>query len=161
MKEAERSNRIGTGVRVRMVDISDKEDEEREAVASGKIKLKKSSIEAIKSGTIKKGDVFACAEIAAILAVKKTPDIIPLCHPIGISSVNVDFYIHDEDVEVKVYVKSINKTGVEMEALHGVNIALLTIWDMVKYIEKDESGNYPYTRIKEIKVENKEKRAID
>jgi cyclic pyranopterin phosphate synthase len=141
-----------------MVDISEKEDVERVAVASGSIKLKNSTVEKIKSGTIKKGDVLGCAETAAILAVKKTPDMIPLCHPINIEAVKVDFSIDEGDIKAAVSVKSVGKTGVEMDALHGVSVALLTIWDMVKSEEKDETGNYPHTWIDEIRVEKKEKR---
>lgn len=144
---------------IQMVDISAKEVVERVAVASGRIHLKSSTIEQIKSGTIKKGDVLACAEVAAIVAVKKTPEIIPLCHQIPIESVNVEFTLGAEDIEARVTVKSVGKTGVEMDALHGLSVALLTIWDMVKSVEKDETGNYPHTRIEEIRVEKKEKRA--
>ncbi|RJS83288.1 cyclic pyranopterin monophosphate synthase MoaC [Methanophagales archaeon] len=144
---------------MRMVDISDKGDVARVAVASGTIKLKRSTIEQIKAGAAKKGDVLACAEIAAILAVKKTPDMIPLCHYIIIDSVNVEFSIGEEEIKASVTVKSVGKTGVEMDALCGVSIALLTIWDMVKPVEKDDTGNYPHTRIKNILVEKKEKRA--
>jgi len=144
---------------MRMVDISDKGDVARVAVASGTIKLKRSTIEQIKAGATKKGDVLACAEIAAILAVKKTPDMIPLCHYIIIDSVNVEFSIGEEEIKASVTVKSVGKTGVEMDALCGVSIALLTIWDMVKPVEKDDTGNYPNTRIKDILVEKKEKRA--
>ena len=145
------------GVSMVMVDISDKGDVERIAVASGRIKLKNSTVEKIKKGTIKKGDVFGCAETAAILAVKKTPDIIPLCHPISIEAVKVDFSIGEGDIKAAVSVKSVGKTGVEMDALHGLSVALLTIWDMVKSEEKDETGNYPHTRIEKIIVEKKEK----
>lgn len=145
---------------VSMVDISDKEDVVRVAVASGRIKLKSSTVEKIKSGTIKKGDVLRCAETAAILAVKKTPDMIPLCHPISIEGVTVEFSITDGDIKAAVSVKSVGKTGVEMDALHGVSVALLTIWDMVKSVEKDETGNYPHTWIEEIRVERKEKRGL-
>jgi len=145
---------------VSMVDISEKEDVERVAVASGRIKLKDSTVEKIKSGDIKKGDVLGCAEIAAILAVKRTPDIIPLCHQISIESVKVEFTIGDDDIKATVSVKSVGKTGVEMDALHGLSVALLTIWDMVKSVEKDETGNYPHTRIEEIQVDKKEKRVL-
>ncbi len=141
-----------------MVDISEKEEVERVAVASGSIKLKNSTVEKIKSGTIKKGNVLGCAETAAILAVKKTPDMIPLCHPISIEAVKVDFSIGEGDIKAAVSVKSVGKTGVEMDALHGVSVALLTIWDMVKSEEKDETGNYPHTWIEEIRVKKKEKR---
>ncbi len=145
-------------VSMSMVDISEKEDVERIAVASGSIKLKNSTIERIRSGNIKKGDVLGCAETAAILAVKKTPDMIPLCHPISIEAVKVDFSVGDSDIKAAVSVKSVGKTGVEMDALHGLSVALLTIWDMVKSEEKDETGNYPHTWIEAIKVEKKEKK---
>jgi len=144
---------------ISMVDISEKEAVERVAVASGRIKLKSSTVERIKSGNIKKGDVLACAEVAAIVAVKKTPEIIPLCHQIPIESVKVEFILGDEDIKARVSVKSVGKTGVEMDALHGLSVALLTVWDMVKSVEKDETGNYPHTRIDEIRVEKKEKHA--
>jgi cyclic pyranopterin phosphate synthase len=83
-----------------------------------------------------------------------------MCHPISIDSVKVDFSIGERDIKAVVSVKSVGKTGVEMDALHGVCVALLTLWDMVKPEEKDETGNYPYTKIEEIKVEKKEKRAL-
>ncbi|NQE04969.1 putative cyclic pyranopterin monophosphate synthase accessory protein [ANME-1 cluster archaeon GoMg1] len=140
-----------------MIDISKKGDVERVATVSGSIKLKNSTVEKLKSGNIKKGDVLGCAETAAILAVKKTPDMIPLCHPISIEAVKVDFSIGESDIKAAVSVKSIGKTGVEMDALHGLSVALLTIWDMVKSEEKDETGNYPHTWIEKIKVDKKEK----
>ena len=143
-----------------MIDISEKGDVVREAVVSGRIQIKSSTIEKIKSGTVKKGNVLGCAETAAILAVKKTPAVIPMCHPISIDSVKVDFSIGERDIKAVVSVKSVGKTGVEMDALHGVSVALLTLWDMVKPEEKDETGNYPHTKIEEIKVEKKEKRAL-
>ncbi len=142
----------------RMVDISGKEDMIRTAVASGSIRLNARTIEKVKNREIKKGDVFACAEIAAILAVKRTPEAIPLCHPVNIDAVDVDFRVSDGEITARVTVKSIDKTGVEMDALHGVSVALLTIWDMVKSEEKDETGNYPDTCIERIVVEKKEKK---
>ena len=143
-----------------MVDISAKGDVERTAIASGTIYLNPGTIEKIQSGTTRKGNVLGCAEIAAILAVKKTPEIIPLCHQINIEQVTVDFIVGSDRISASVSVKSIGKTGVEMDALHGLSIALLTIWDMVKAEEKDETGNYPHTRINEIRVEKKEKRPL-
>jgi len=144
-------------VSMAMIDISKKEDVVRVATVSGSIKLKSSTVEKIKSGNIKKGDVLGCAETATILAVKKTPDMIPLCHPISIEAVKVVFSIGESDIKTTVSVKSIGKTGVEMDALHGLSVALLTIWDMVKSEEKDETGNYPHTWIEKIKVDRKEK----
>ena len=144
-----------------MIDISEKGDVVRAAVVSGRIKIKSSTIEKIKNGTVKKGNVLGCAETAAILAVKNTPAVIPMCHPISIDAVKVDFSIGKRDIKAVVSVKSVGKTGVEMDALHGVSVALLTLWDMVKPEEKDENGNYPHTKIEEIKVEKKEKRALE
>ncbi len=144
-------------MQARMVDISAKSDVIRIAVAEGFIKLRKETVEAIKEGKTPKGDVLNTASIAAILAVKKTPEIIPMCHPIPITSVSINFDIEDEGVKVVCTVKSFGKTGVEMEALTGVSVALLTIWDMVKSMEKDESGNYPNTAIQWIRVVEKRK----
>jgi len=139
-----------------MIDISEKESILRIATASGKIYLKEETIERIKNKNLKKGDVFTIAKIAAINAVKKVPDLIPLCHPIPISNVAIDFsYEGDNIIKVKCTVKSISKTGVEMEALMGVNIALLNIWDVVKMYEKDSNGQYPKTAINSIKVDEK------
>ncbi len=142
---------------VEMVDISEKKDVVRVAKAEGFIKLKKETVEAIKSGKVPKGDVLTTANISGILAVKKTPEIIPLCHPIPITSVSVEFEVTDEGVKAICTVKSVGKTGVEMEALTGVSVALLTIWDMVKALEKDETGNYPHTSIEYVRVVEKRK----
>lgn len=141
-----------------MVDITSKNIVYREAKAYGRIKLKKETINAIKKGEIKKGDVFTVTRIASIMAVKNTFTSIPLCHNIQITHVDLDFKIGEDYIEVYVIVKTNERTGVEMEALHGVSIALLNIWDMVKYLEKDEFGNYPYTKIEEIKVLEKIKK---
>ena len=139
-----------------MIDISEKDSILRIATASGKIYLKKETIERIKNKKVKKGDVFTIAKIAAINAVKKVPDLIPLCHPIPISNVDIDFNNEgDNIIRVRCTVKSISKTGVEMEALMGVNIALLNIWDVVKMYEKDSKGQYPITVINEVKVDEK------
>lgn len=138
--------------RARMVDISNKRDVTRRAVAIGEIQLKPETIEAIKNKKIVKGEVLETARIAAIMAVKNTSSVIPMCHQIPVTGIDVRFEINKETIKATVEVKSGGKTGVEMEALHGVNVALLTIWDMVKSAEKDETGNYPYTAIKNIKV---------
>jgi cyclic pyranopterin phosphate synthase len=141
-----------------MVDITKKPPVHRTATASGSIRLKESTIEAIKSGQVKKGDVLATARLAAILAVKDTPRLIPLCHAIPITGLEVHFELEQERIRAAVTVISVGKTGVEMEALAGVAVALLNVWDMVKYLEKDETGNYPETEIEEIKVLSKKKR---
>jgi cyclic pyranopterin phosphate synthase len=142
-----------------MIDISEKSFILRIATASGKICLKKKTIEKIKNKNLKKGDVFTIAKIAAINAVKKVPDLIPLCHPIPINNVKIDFNYEDDNIiKVTCTVKSISKKGVEMEALMGVNIALLNIWDVVKMYEKDSEGQYPLTAITEVKVIEKIKK---
>ena len=140
---------------VKMVDISNKEDKHRVCVARGFIKLEPSTVEAISKGEVIKGDVLTTAQVAAIMAVKNTSDIIPMCHPLPISSINVEFKLHSDNIEVQITVKTIYKTGIEMEALTGVSTALLTIWDMVKAIEKDKNGQYPDTEIYGIKVLSK------
>ena len=144
--------------KVRMVDITGKEEVYREATAVGAIKLRRETIEKIRGGEVPKGDVVSVAKTAAILAVKRTWEIIPLCHPIPITSVQVDVELLDEEAKVTVNVKTTARTGVEMEALTGVSVALLTIWDMVKALEKDERGQYPQTEIRSIRVVEKVKK---
>jgi len=143
--------------RIKMVDIGDKKDVQRRAVASGRIYLKESTITSIKNGEIKKGDVLTTAEVSGIMAIKNTSNVIPLCHPIPLTNADIRFDINKDYIEAETMVESIYKTGVEMEALHGLSISLLTIWDMVKYLEKDDRGDYPTTRISDIKVVLKEK----
>jgi len=143
--------------RAQMVDVTAKADIARVAVASGKIFLGATTLEAIREGTVVKGNVLATARVAATVAVKDTSRLIPMCHPIPISAITVDFSEPDGCIEVTVQVKSTGKTGVEMEALTGVSVALLTIWDMVKSAEKDKDGQYPVTRISDIRVLEKHK----
>ncbi|MFW9989090.1 MAG: cyclic pyranopterin monophosphate synthase MoaC [Candidatus Odinarchaeota archaeon] len=141
-----------------MIDISNKEEITRTASASGKIFLKEETINKIKNKTIQKGDVFTIAKVSAINAIKKVPEIIPLCHPIPINKVSLEFEIKNKNtIRVLCIVKSFARTGVEMEALMGVSSALLNIWDVVKMYEKDENGQYPSTIITDIKVEEKVK----
>jgi cyclic pyranopterin phosphate synthase len=137
---------------VHMVEVGNKPAIKRSATASGKIILNKETIDLVEKQTIRKGNVLTTAQIAAISAVKNTANIIPLCHPLSITGINVDFKVINTSIEVKVQVNSDGKTGVEMEAITGASVALLTIWDMVKSVEKDDDGQYPATRIKEIKV---------
>ena len=146
-----------SGDRVRMVDVGEKSEQSRLAVAAGSIYLKPETLEAIRNGTVVKGNVLATARVAATLAVKDTPRIIPMCHGIPITAVEVDFNQKEDHIEATVLVRSVGKTGVEMEALTGVSVALLTIWDMVKSAEKDEKGQYPETRIDAIRVIRKQK----
>jgi len=135
-----------------MVDISNKPVVKRIAEAEGKIWLQPETIKKIRGGFIEKGDVFSAANVAGMLAAKKTPELIPLCHLISLSKVDTSFNIHEKYVTTKCTVIGECKTGVEMEALVGVTTALLTIWDMVKSLEKDEEGQYPHTEITDIRV---------
>lgn len=146
---------------VKMVDISEKKKVLRVAKAKGRIKLKDSTVKLIREGKVEKGNVLTTAQIAATLAVKRTPEMIPMCHPIPITGVDVDFKFFGDEIEAVVEVKSLGKTGVEMEAITGVSVALLTIWDMVKAVEKDEKGQYPITRITDIRVLEKIKGRSD
>lgn len=141
-----------------MIDITLKEVVYREAVAEGIIKLRKDTLKRILEGRVEKGDVLTVARVSAISAVKKTSELIPLCHNIPITHVSVNFdVLDDERLRVRVSVKALAKTGVEMEALTGASIALLNIWDMVKSYEKDEYGQYPCTLIERISVVSKVK----
>ena len=140
---------------VKMVEVGNKEVVKRTATANGKIHLQRVTIDLIKREEIKKGNVLTTAQIAAILAVKSTHNLIPLCHPLKITGIDVDFDVGEDFIETEVTVRFTGKTGVEMEALTGVSVGLLTIWDMVKSVEKDENGQYPSTRISDIVVSEK------
>jgi cyclic pyranopterin phosphate synthase len=148
------------GDHVHMVDVTEKEDVYREARATGRIILRPETLAAIREGTVVKGNVLATARIAAVQGVKETSRLIPMCHPLPLGGIEVDFSEGDGFIEATVRVKSYGKTGVEMEALTGVSLALLTIWDMVKSAEKDEQGQYPHTRISDIRVIEKRKGPI-
>jgi len=141
----------------RMIDISTKPAVPRTAVASGFIHLKKETLKKIKAGKVPKGDVLTIAQTAAILAVKRTPELVPLTHPIPLTGTDVGFKFEEDGIRVNVEVRSTGQTGVEMEALVGVTSALLAIWDMVKGLEKDEAGQYPTTAITDVKVVKKVK----
>ena len=121
-----------------MVDVGDKPDTERLAVASGEVVMKPETLELIRAGKVKKGDVFTVAQIAGISAAKRTSELIPLCHPLSITHIDVTLSFNDSlpGVIVKASVKTTGKTGVEMEALTAVSVAALTIYDMAKAVEK-------------------------
>jgi len=139
-----------------MVDISDKPKVFREATATGTIKLKPETIRLINKGKIAKGDPLYTAKIAGILAAKKTSTLIPLCHPLPLTNVEVEIKVLDKStVQVTSTVKTKAQTGVEMEALVATAVSLLTIWDMVKQYEKDAEGQYPSTVIENIRVVKK------
>ena len=121
-----------------MVDVSDKEVTSRMAIATGRIKVNEAVFKAIAEGTVKKGDVLGVARIAGIMAAKKTWELIPMCHPLMLTKCSIEFLLDEKQLEVEAscLVKVNGKTGVEMEALTGVNVALLTIYDMCKAIDK-------------------------
>jgi cyclic pyranopterin phosphate synthase len=119
-----------------MVDVSAKDDTVREATAEGRITMSADALAAIREGSAKKGDVLATARIAGIMAAKKTPELIPLCHPLMLSKVSVDFAFEDDGILVTTLVRLTGKTGVEMEAMTAASIALLTIYDMAKALDK-------------------------
>lgn len=121
-----------------MVDVSEKQITEREAIAIGRIKVSKECFEAVKHGTSKKGDVLGVARIAGIMGAKKTSELIPLCHVLNLTKVSVDFNLLEDTLEIEATctVKVSGKTGVEMEAMTGVSVSLLTIYDMCKAIDK-------------------------
>ncbi|MCK4952190.1 cyclic pyranopterin monophosphate synthase MoaC [Candidatus Bathyarchaeota archaeon] len=141
-----------------MVDVTKKPEVYREATAKGQIKLRVETIRLIKEEKIEKGNPLHAAKIAGILAAKNTSLLIPLCHPLPLTNIELNIEISgDSTVEVESTVKTKAQTGVEMEALVATTIALLTIWDMTKQYEKDTQGQYPNTMIQNIRVTHKVK----
>jgi cyclic pyranopterin phosphate synthase len=140
-----------------MVDVSGKPEVYREAKAKGTIKLKSETLRLIKEGKIEKGDPFEVAKVAGVLAAKNTSSLIPLCHPLPLTSVEIKLRIVDSMVEAEATVKTRAQTGVEMEALAATATALLTVWDMTKQYEKDKYGQYPGTSIQNLHVVHKVK----
>ncbi len=124
--------------RARMVDVSEKEPTVREAIARGRVSMSPETLKLIKTGGIRKGDVLAVAQVAGIMAAKRTSELIPMCHPLQITAVDIDFSMNDEDstVEIEAVVKTRDRTGVEMEALVAVSAAALTIYDMCKAVDR-------------------------
>ncbi|MFC1948842.1 cyclic pyranopterin monophosphate synthase MoaC [Chloroflexota bacterium] len=128
---------LDPGGEARMVDVGKKADTRREAVASGRVIMKPETLGQIKSAKLKKGDVLAVARVAGIMAAKKTPDLIPLCHPILIDEIAIDFDLSGKDsIGITATAKSSGKTGVEMEAMVAASSAALTIYDMAKSIDR-------------------------
>ena len=125
-----------------MIDVGDKKITKREAVARGEILLSLETIELIRQGKIPKGDVLECARIAAVLAVKRTPELIPMCHPLRITHSKIDFDLGNKGIEIEAKVVAVDRTGVEMEALTAVSIAALTIYDMCKAVDKEMVISY-------------------
>jgi len=144
--------------RFSMVDISPKDVVRREAHAVGEIRLKRSTMKRLRSKRLEKGDAIAAAEVAAIMAAKNTPHILPFCHSIPLTTIRTSHSFRGNSIRVESYVKGFAKTGVEMEALTALSAYLLSIWDMVKQYEKDSNGQYPTTTITNVRVTKKVKR---
>jgi cyclic pyranopterin phosphate synthase len=132
----------------RMVDVSGKEITARSATASGTVQLSPAAVAALRGGTVPKGDALAVARIAAIQGAKRTPDLIPLCHPIGLHAVTADLEVHDHGVQITCTARTADRTGVEMEALTAVTVGALALIDMVKAID-------PAAVITDVRVEEK------
>ncbi|HOI25157.1 MAG TPA: cyclic pyranopterin monophosphate synthase MoaC [Caldisericia bacterium] len=143
-----------------ITNISQKHPQLRTAIAEGSILLSAHTMHLILDKQIPKGDPLQIAEAAALLAIKQTPYLIPHCHPIPIHGAEVFFRLSDSTLTCSVKVISFGVTGIEIEAITGVSIALCTIWDCVKYLEKNEHGEYPNTMIQSIKVIQKEKKDV-
>lgn len=132
---SEKFSHVNEKGQARMVDVGQKPDQERSAIASGKIFLKVKTLELITANLLAKGDVFPVARIAGIQAAKQTPGLIPLCHPLQLTGITVDFVTEDDGIRVVTAVRCTGKTGVEMEALTAAGVALLTIYDMCKAVD--------------------------
>ena len=137
MAKMKRLTHIGTDGRAQMVDVSAKPMSKRRAVAAGKIRLQRETLDLIASNQIAKGNVLATARIAGIQAAKQTAQLIPLCHPLPLGDVKIDVVTSNNGAEVRCTAQTIAQTGVEMEALVGVTVALLTIYDMCKAVDKE------------------------
>ena len=148
-----RLSHVSSDGRVRMVDVSEKPHSFRTAIAAGKIKIKRATANAISRNRIGKGNIFATAQIAGIQAAKRAAELIPLCHPLPLSNVEIDFEMKNGVVSANCTARTTAQTGVEMEALAGVAIALLTIYDMCKAIDKE-------MEISGVRLVKKEKRLV-
>jgi cyclic pyranopterin phosphate synthase len=131
----ERLSHLDAAGHARMVDVSGKDVTAREATASGRVLLSAAAVAALRDGQVPKGDALAVARIAGIQGAKRTPDLVPLCHPIGLHSVTVDLAVTDDGVDITATTRTADRTGVEMEALTAVTVAALTLIDMIKAID--------------------------
>jgi cyclic pyranopterin monophosphate synthase len=132
----------------RMVDVSDKSETRREAVATGRVLVSPTVVDLLRGSGVPKGDALGVARIAGIMAAKRTPDLVPLCHPLAISGVTVDLVVVEDAVQITARVRTTDRTGVEMEALTAVSVAALTVVDMVKAVDK-------HSVITDVRVESK------
>jgi len=132
-----------------MVDVTEKAATDRTAVAAGSLRTSRETVQLISAGGLAKGDALATARVAAILAAKRTSDLIPMCHPLALTGVDVEFAVGEKDVDITATVRSTDRTGVEMEALTAVSVAALTLYDMIKAAD-------PAARIDDIRVLRKD-----
>ncbi len=130
----------------------------RRAVAEGDLQLRVSTVQQIRAHTVAKGDPIAVAEVAGLQAMKRTAELIPFCHTIPLTGSSLELNLRRNGVHVRAEAETVGRTGVEMESLVGASVALLTVWDMVKYLEKNARGLYPRTRLGPVQVVVKEKR---
>lgn len=141
----------------RQRDVGAKPRVHRRAVAVGELRTKPSTRNAIRANRVEKGDPLSAGELAGLLAMKRTSELIPHCHSVPLTASSVDLELSRQGVRVRVEAETVDRTGVEMEALVGASIALLTVWDMVKYLEKDARGLYPTTSLGPVRVVTKAK----
>ena len=140
--------------------IHDKPPVYRRAVARGRLTLSKATRAAVRRGAVEKGDPIATGEVAGLAGMKRTSDLIPHCHAVALTGARVEIAVDGRGVRAEAEAETVGPTGVEMEALMGVSLALLTVWDMVKYLEKDRRGLYPNARLDDIRVVVKETRPL-
>ena len=143
----------------RQVDVGGKPIAARTAVAVGELTLAPATRAAVRRRRVEKGDPIAAGELAGLLAMKRTSELIPHCHAVRLTGSRVELRVHPRGVRVRSEASALDRTGVEMEALVGATVALLTVWDMVKYLEKDRRGLYPTTRLGPVRVLAKRKEA--
>ncbi|HYB79983.1 MAG TPA: cyclic pyranopterin monophosphate synthase MoaC [Thermoplasmata archaeon] len=141
----------------RQRDVGEKPRLHRRAVAEGELRVKPATRNAIRARQVEKGDPLAAGELAGLLAMKRTSELIPHCHAVPLTSSSVELQLSRQGVRVRAESATVDRTGVEMEALVGATVALLTVWDMVKYLEKDARGLYPATSIGPVRVVAKAK----
>jgi cyclic pyranopterin monophosphate synthase len=143
----------------RQVDVGSKPIVARTAVAVGELSLAPATRAAVRGRRVEKGDPIATGELAGLLAMKRTSELIPHCHAVRLTASRVEVRLAPRGVRVRSEASALDRTGVEMEALVGATVALLTVWDMVKYLEKDRRGLYPRTRLGPVRVLAKRKEA--
>jgi cyclic pyranopterin monophosphate synthase len=145
---------------VRQNDVARKPRVHRRAVAEGELRVSAATRRAVRGRRVQKGDPIAAGELAGLLAMKRTPELIPHCHAVPLTASRVELSISARGIRVLAEAETVDRTGVEMEALVGASVALLTVWDMVKYLEKDDRGLYPRTSLGPIRVRSKRKQPL-